>query len=133
MRHLPSFFGTNSTGAPYGLVDGRICPCASRSSICAYNSSCSFGLNLYGGLLGGVAPSSILISNSTSRCGGRPLGSFSGNKSAYSFSKSCSCCPYICRCLVAHAFVRLCHWWGFSNWPCFLHDLLFGFLRHSLP
>ena len=90
IRHLPSFFSTNSTRAPYGLWLVRIKPWARRLLTCSSSSSCSAGRNRYGVRYVGSLPGCTSMECTTSRFGGSPFGSSSLNTSRYSASIVCS-------------------------------------------
>ena len=78
-------------------------PCLSRSAICSSSSFCSAGDNLYGGRDGGALPSCSRMSKTTSRFGGAPIGSSSGNTSLKSsiIHLSCSLCSWSTRCKIS--------------------------------
>lgn len=61
----PDFFFTNKTGEPNGELLGLINLLSNNICNCFLSSSCSANDNLYGALLGGLTPSSNLISCST--------------------------------------------------------------------
>src|ERR1017187_7189368 len=82
-RNVPSFFLTNSTGAPHGDVLGLINPLSNISSNCALSSFSSAGAIRYGAFEIGVVPGTNSIPNSTFRSGGNPTIS-SGNTSTNS-------------------------------------------------
>ncbi|KAJ0715029.1 hypothetical protein HanPI659440_Chr13g0496371 [Helianthus annuus] len=56
IRIDPSFFLTNSTGAPHGDELGYMKPLSSSSSSCFFSSCISVGASPYGALAIGVVP-----------------------------------------------------------------------------
>src|SRR3954469_10983257 len=81
----PSFFLTNSTGAPHGDTLGRINFFSNNSSNCFFNSANSDADMRYGAIDTGLVPGINSIANSTSLSGGNSLTS-SGITSGYSFT-----------------------------------------------
>ena len=79
-RDEPSFFFTNSTGAPHGETLGRMNCFSNKSSSCFFNSPNSAGAIRYGEIDTGPAPGIKSIANSISLLGGSP-GISSGNTS----------------------------------------------------
>ncbi|KAJ0458099.1 hypothetical protein HanIR_Chr15g0781231 [Helianthus annuus] len=57
---VPSFFFTNSTGAPQGEELGRMKPLSKSSCSCLDSSSSSVGANRYGARAIGAAPGASL-------------------------------------------------------------------------
>src|SRR4051812_31904428 len=84
---VPSFFFTNSTGAPYGDFDGWMNLASINSCSCFFNSSVSAALMRKVGRDGGVEPGVSSMRWSMSRVGGRPAGSWSGKTSRYSSTR----------------------------------------------
>jgi uncharacterized membrane protein YfcA len=83
IHRVPSFFSTNSTGAPQGDELRRMNSLAYGSAICFLSSTNSFTGILYGLFEIGGVPGNNSIMNSMSRSGGIP-GKSSGNTSRYS-------------------------------------------------
>ncbi|KAL0668716.1 hypothetical protein Bca4012_031420 [Brassica carinata] len=74
---LPSFFFTNSTGAPQGEELDRMNPFSNRSSNCFFSSANSAGAIRYGALAIGFASGSKVMVKGLIRGG---VNSFSGAK-----------------------------------------------------
>ena len=68
----PSFFFTNSTGAPHGETLGRMNCFSNKSSSCFFNLANSAGAIQYGEIDIGPAPGIKSIANFISLFGGRP-------------------------------------------------------------